>query len=164
MNKKMKTKVKPTMRREQEMRRCQMQREKKIVSYQLVEYVMKATDEEFAEFSVGTLAHTFNIDRFKLLRQFKKQTNMTLEHFLYKEKMTRAAFLLKAYHNITIKQVAKKIGFCTCDYFIQKFKKYYGVAPGKYREFKWVFPRDERRKKPGNSLEALNLGTAANFN
>lgn len=117
-----------------------MQREKKKVSYQLVEYVMKATDEEFAEFSVGTLAHSLNIDRFKLLRLFKKQTNMTLEHFLYKEKMARAAYLLKAYRNITIKQIAKKIGFCTCDYFIQKFKEYYGVAPSKYREYKNKIP------------------------
>jgi AraC-like DNA-binding protein len=125
---------------------------------------MKATDEEFAEFSVGTLAHSFNIDRFKLLRLFKKQTNMTLEHFLYKEKMARAAYLLKAYHNITIKQIAEKMGFCTCDYFIQKFKEYYGVVPSKYREFKLVFSRDEQRKKSGNSPEALNRETAANFN
>lgn len=141
-----------------------MQREKKKVSYQLVEYVMKATDEEFAGLSVGFLAHSFNIDRFKLLRLFKKQTNMTLEHFLYKEKMARAAYLLKVYRNMTIKQVAEKIGFCTCDYFIQKFKEYYGVVPGKYREFKLVFSSDEQREKPGNNTEALSPETAANLN
>lgn len=140
-----------------------MQGEKTKVCYQLMEFVMKATDEEFADFSVGTLARSLKIDRFKLLRQFKKQTNMTLEHFLYREKMARAAYLLKAYNNITIKQVAKKIGFCTCDYFIQKFKQYYGVSPNKYREFKLDFSRDEQRKIPLSNLETLNLETAANF-
>ena len=65
---------------------------------------------------------------------------MTLEHFLFKEKMDRATYLLKAYQNITIKEIAERIGFCTSNYFIQKFKEYYGVAPGKYRELKLVFP------------------------
>jgi AraC-like DNA-binding protein len=106
------------------------------VCHQVLQHVLTAPDEEFGEFSVGTLAHSFNIDRFKLSRQFKRQTNMTLEHFLFKEKMARAAFLLKAYRNIPIKEIAVRIGFSTSDYFIQKFKEYYGVVPGKYREFK----------------------------
>jgi AraC-like DNA-binding protein len=110
--------------------------EKEEFPFHVLEYVMKATDEEFAGFSVGVLAHYFNIDRFKLLSLFKRHTNMTLEHFLLKEKMDRAAYMLKTYHNIPIKQIAERIGFCTYDYFIQKFKEYYGVLPGKYREYK----------------------------
>ena len=117
-----------------------MQIENKEIPYQVLEHVMKATDEEFAEFSVGILAYSFNIDRFRLSRQFKRQTNMTLEHFLFKEKMARAAYLLKTYQNLTIKEVAERLGFRADDYFIRKFKEYYGVAPGKYREFKLVFP------------------------
>ena len=113
-----------------------MQMENREVCHQVLQHVMTAPDEEFAEFSVGTLAHSFNIDRFKLSRQFKRQINMTLEHFLFKEKMARAAFMLKAYRNIPIKEIAVRIGFSTCDYFIQKFREYYGVVPGKYREFK----------------------------
>lgn len=113
-----------------------MRIEIKEVSNDVLEHIMKATDEEFANFSVGALANSMNIDRFKLSRQFKRQTNMTLEHFLFKEKMNRAAYLLKTYHTIPVKQVAQKVGFCTSDYFIQKFKEYFGVVPGKYREFK----------------------------
>ncbi|HLP45343.1 MAG TPA: helix-turn-helix transcriptional regulator [Candidatus Kapabacteria bacterium] len=113
-----------------------MQTGMKEVSNQVLEHVMAASDEEFANFSVGALANSMNIDRFKLSRQFKQQTNMTLEHFLFKEKMNRAAYLLKTYRTIPVKQVAQKIGFCTSDYFIQKFKEYFGVVPGKYRELK----------------------------
>ena len=113
-----------------------MQSENKNVPHQVLQHVMSATDKEFSGFSVGALAHSFNIDRFKLIRQFKRQTNMTLEHFLFKEKMDRAAYLLKTYRKITIKEVAQRMGFCTNDYFTRKFKEYYGVTPRQYREFK----------------------------
>lgn len=93
-------------------------------------------DEEFAAISVGELARLFETDRYKLSRQFKTQTGMTLEEFLYKEKMTRAALLLLAYKNITVKKVAERIGFCSPDYFIRKFRQFFGVVPGKYSEFK----------------------------
>lgn len=102
----------------------------------VIKLIMTMTDREFADLSVGTLAYSLNIDRFRLTRQFKRQTAMTLEDFLFKEKMTRAAFLLKAYGDITVKEVSERIGFCTCDYFIRRFRSFYGIAPGRYREFK----------------------------
>lgn len=102
----------------------------------VVEHVMSVTDEEFANLSVEVLAYSLNINRFKLSRQFKRQSDMTLEEFLFKEKMARAAFLLKTFEDITVKEVSRRIGFCTCDYFIRKFKQYFGVAPGRYKEFK----------------------------
>jgi len=110
--------------------------ENKNVSDQVIRHVMTVTDKEFADLSVGRLAYSFKIDRYKLSRQFKRQTAMTLEDFLLKEKMTRSAFLLKAYRDITVKEVSQRIGFCTSDYFIRKFRKYYGIAPGRYKEFK----------------------------
>jgi AraC-like DNA-binding protein len=106
----------------------------------VVEHVMSITDEQFAGLSVARLAGSLQIDRFKLSRQFKSQSAMTLEEFLFKEKMSRAAFLLKTFEDITVKEVSRRIGFCTCDYFIRKFKQYYGVAPGRYKEFKCRVP------------------------
>ncbi len=111
----------------------------KNVSDQVVQHVMSVTDEEFAALSVGTLAYSFKISRFKLSRQFKHQTAMTLEDFLLKEKMTRAAFLLRSHGDITVKEVSRRIGFCTSDYFIRKFRAFYGIAPGRYKEFKNMY-------------------------
>ena len=106
------------------------------ILYQVLQYVMAVTDGKFADLSVTTLAYSFNIDRFKLSRQCKRRLGMTLQDFLFKEKMTRAAFLLKGQGDMTVKEVSERIGFCTCDYFIRKFKGYYGVAPGRYKELK----------------------------
>ena len=108
----------------------------KNISDLVIQHVMTVPDEEFADLSVSILAYSFNIDRYTLSRQFKRQTNMTLEHFLYKEKMSRAAFLLKMHDGIKVKEVSARMGFCTCDYFIRKFKEFYGILPGKYKEFK----------------------------
>jgi len=103
-------------------------------------HIMSVSDQEFSGISVGTLAYSFNIDRYKLSRQFKRHTQLTLEHFLYREKMSRAVLLLSLNRNITVKEVAKRIGYCTSGYFIQKFKAYYGVGPGKYKELKKQIP------------------------
>lgn len=106
------------------------------LSDEVLQYVISVNDYEFAEMNVGTLACSFKTDRFKLSRQFKKKTGMTLEDFLLREKMTRAALLLSAHENIPVKEISRKVGFCTCDYFIRKFRKYYGIAPGRYRVLK----------------------------
>ena len=110
--------------------------ENKDIFDQVLQYVMTVTDEEFADLSVGTLAHSFNVERSKLSRHFKRQTGLTLEDFLFKEKMGRAAYLLKAQVPITVKEVSRRVGFCTSDYFIRRFREYYGIVPGRYRELK----------------------------
>ncbi|NIM10672.1 MAG: helix-turn-helix domain-containing protein [Candidatus Aminicenantes bacterium] len=102
----------------------------------VLKHVMTVPDEEFASLSETMLSQTFKIDRTKLSRQFKRQTGMTLEDFLFKEKMTRAASLLKDQKDIKVKEVSKKIGFCTSDYFIRRFREYNGIVPGRYKELK----------------------------
>ena len=119
----------------------------------VVEHVMSVADEQFAGLSVAGLAYSLKINRFKLSRQFKSQSAMTLEEFLFKEKMARAAFLLKTFEDITVKEVSRRIGFCTCDYFIRKFKQYYGVAPGMFKKFKAMFPG---LRQPGSMKREIN--------
>lgn len=121
--------------------------EEKEISNQVIRHVLTMVDKEFAAISVGKLAQLFEMDRYKLSRQFKSQTGMTLEEFLYKEKMTRAALLLLAYKDINVKKVAERIGFCSPDYFIRKFRQFYGVVPGKYSEFKAKCPGIRDRRK-----------------
>lgn len=117
------------------------------MSNQVIRCVMTMPDEEFAVLSVGKLANLLNIDRYKLSRQFKRQTEMTLEEFLYKEKMNRAAILLLDYRDISVKDVSEKIGFCSPDYFIRKFKQFYGIVPGKYRDYKTTHTGIEDRRE-----------------
>ena len=102
----------------------------------VVQYVMTLPIEQFAGLTVSKLAAHFKTDRFHLSRQFKKCKNMTLDSFIKREKMSRAAFMLLASNEIKVKEIAEIFGFCTCDYFIRTFRDYFGVVPGRYREFK----------------------------
>ena len=112
------------------------QMKNKNIYTQILRHVLSVTDEAFAVLSVSMLAHTFKIDRYKLSRQFKSQAGMTLEYFLFTEKMNRAAFLLKTHGDITVREVAERIGYCTCDHFTRRFREYYGIVPCRYKKYK----------------------------
>lgn len=105
-------------------------------SDRVIRYIATRGDEDFALLSVSRLAREFKVDRYKLSRSFKAEKNVTLENYLLQEKMCRCAFLLMADRNITVREVSEIMGFCTCDYFIQVFKKYFGIVPGQYKEYK----------------------------
>ena len=120
----------------------------KEISDRVIQVVLTLPDRELAVLSVTELARILEVDRFRLSRQFKRQKDMTLECFLFKEKMTRAAFLLMV-RSIAVKEVARRLGFCTCDYFIRKFREYYGIVPGQFKEFRMQRSEGEGRSKPG---------------
>jgi AraC-like DNA-binding protein len=108
----------------------------KEISEVVVQRVMNMENSELAALSVNKLSRLFDIDRCKLSRQFKRQKEMTLECFIFREKMTRAAFMLMGNPDITVREISERIGFCTSDYFIRKFRKFYGIVPGKFREYR----------------------------
>jgi AraC-like DNA-binding protein len=129
------------------------------LSDRVIKFIMTLDDEAFAVLTVTALAQEFNISRFKLLRTFKAEKRMTLECYLLQEKMSRCAFLLMSDRDITVKKVAEQMGFCTCDYFIQVFKKYFGLLPGQYKEYKTQRSGEnrrseeaDRRKSPGEGV------------
>jgi len=130
----------------------------KNIANQVVQYVLSVSDEEFSDLSASTLAHTFKMERTKLSRLFKRHTGIALVDFLHKEKMERAAFLLQAL-DITVKEVSLRIGFCSCDYFIKKFKEFYGIRPGIYKTCKTGIPmldyRFDSRREEGRRGDIL---------
>lgn len=110
--------------------------ETKEISDRVIQNVLTMSDKNLGVLTVTKLARILGVDRFKLSREFKRQNGITLDYFLFREKMTRAAFLLMIRRSISVREVAKKLGFCTSDYFIRKFKQYYGIVPGKFKEFR----------------------------
>ncbi|HLP58878.1 MAG TPA: helix-turn-helix domain-containing protein [Candidatus Deferrimicrobium sp.] len=118
------------------MRKEKIQVEEESLPDRVIRYVATREDGDFATLSVTSLAEKFEINRFKLLRVFKAEKKMTLDAFLLQEKMCRCSFILMSDMEITVKELAKLMGYCTCNYFIQVFKKYFGIVPGDYKEFK----------------------------
>ncbi|NIM78553.1 MAG: helix-turn-helix domain-containing protein [Candidatus Aminicenantes bacterium] len=104
------------------------------LSDRVVEYVLTRTIDELAALTVESVAFNLNINRSHLSRTFKAEKNFTIEEFVFKIKIIRAATMLKDNVDLTIKEISKRMGFCRCDYFIRIFKRYFGITPARYRE------------------------------
>jgi len=104
------------------------------LSDRVVEYVLTRTVEELAALTVEGVAFNLNINRSHMSRTFKAEKNFTIEEFVFKIKIIRSATMLKENADLTIKEIAKRMGFCRCDYFIRIFKRYFGITPARYRE------------------------------
>jgi YesN/AraC family two-component response regulator len=104
------------------------------VSDRVVEYVLTRDTDELGSLTVENIAAHLKINRSHLSRTFKTEKKFTIEEFVFKIKIIQAASMLKDNAEMTIKGIARKLGFSRCDYFIRIFKRYFGTTPAKYRE------------------------------
>jgi len=132
------------------------------LSEDVVEFIMTCRDEELAAITVSDIAQRFDVDRFKLTRQFKTSKNTTLEFFINREKMIRSAFLLASHDDMTVEEIAERMGFCTSFYFGQVFEKFFGIVPGKYRSYLELRSGImDRRTGPGNRRQKPQKSTSS---
>jgi YesN/AraC family two-component response regulator len=104
------------------------------VSDRVVEYVLTRKISELGSLTVENIAVNLKINRSHLSRTFRTEKKFTIEEFVFKIKIIRAASMLKENTEMTIKEIAEKLGFSRCDYFIRIFKRYFGTTPAKYRD------------------------------
>jgi two-component system response regulator YesN len=107
-----------------------------ILSKQVVELVMTCSDEELKGLTVSSIARRLNVDRSHLSREFKSYNSLTLCQFIQGEKMVRAAILLNDNIDLKVAKLSENLGFCSPEYFRELFKRYFGVVPSKYKEYK----------------------------
>lgn len=105
-------------------------------SDRIVEHILTLKPEELESLSVENIARSLGTNRTKLWRIFKKEKNITLEEYIFRIKITEAAFLLHNENGLTIKEIAEKTGYYCYDYFIRIFKQYFGTSPGRYKDLK----------------------------
>lgn len=86
-----------------------------------------------SEISLGELAtHKYFMNSSYLSRLFKAETGMNFTKYLIQFRMNKAAdLLLNTIFKVT--EIAGYVGYNDTSYFIQTFKKYYGITPDQYR-------------------------------
>ncbi len=104
------------------------------ISELVVEYVISRNLEELSELTRYKIANHFGINQNYLSEKFKEDTRMTVWEFLNFEKMKRAECLLKTRHDIPVKKISHLVGIVKLTHFRSKFKKIYGLKPGRYRK------------------------------
>ncbi|WP_308548174.1 two-component regulator propeller domain-containing protein [uncultured Parabacteroides sp.] len=84
-------------------------------------------------FSIDRLAEEIAISRRSLYNKFKQLTGMTPNDFILNYKLKKAAFLLTNDINLSIGEIADRLGFGSPRYFSRCFKNQFDISPMDYR-------------------------------
>ncbi|TBL78534.1 helix-turn-helix domain-containing protein [Paenibacillus thalictri] len=114
---------------------CRHVREAPGSQAQLRTRLQQYIEEHYSDhsFSLNAMADHFEMTPPYISSMFKKQHGINLTDYIANLRIARAkAYLTES--NLTIQQIAEKVGYTTDIGFIRVFKKLEGVTPGKYRE------------------------------
>ncbi len=89
--------------------------------------------------NIRNIAAHLGISREHLARVFKQQLGESPSNYLHRKKMMRACKLLLE-TNLTVGEIADKLGYTTSAAFIRTFKQYLQMTPGRLRETGWFPP------------------------
>jgi AraC-like DNA-binding protein len=102
-----------------------------------IKKICQYIDAHYAEpLSLEQIAEQNFISKYYLSREFKKYTGQTPIDYLRSVRMSQAKILLTS-TDLSITDVAQRVGFEYTNYFQSVFKKYEGITPLHYRK-QWV--------------------------
>lgn len=85
------------------------------------------------ELSLEKVAAVGHYSPFHLHRIFKEITNETLNAYITRKRIEKAAAMLMHRKELTIAEIYGQIGFASNSSFTRTFKKYYGVSPTAFK-------------------------------
>lgn len=88
------------------------------------------SDNTSVNISLKDVAQKCNMDYEIMRKQFKKTFGCSMNEYRIKLRINQAKNLLS--DNLSIKEVAKKLGYCDSYAFIRQFKEQTGITPGKF--------------------------------
>lgn len=83
-------------------------------------------------FGVGKLASLIGLSTSQTLKKVRAITGKSVNQYIREIRLTEAAYLIKE-TDLTIAEIAYKVGFGSQSYFNKVFRKYYGKTPGDYK-------------------------------
>lgn len=86
------------------------------------------------EFNNDKLASEMYMGRSSFYNKFKALTGMSPNDFISSYKLKKASVLLKSNPELSISEIADRLGYNTLSYFCRKFKEQFKVSPSKFRE------------------------------
>jgi AraC-like DNA-binding protein len=98
------------------------------------EFILTRKTEELASLTGQKIAETLGLDLNRLLETFAAHQHINLEQFITREKLHRSVFILDEDGEISIDDLAKKLGFRETRQFAREFENYLLIPPRRYRE------------------------------
>jgi AraC-like DNA-binding protein len=85
------------------------------------------------ELTVDILAQVAGLSRAHFSRSFAAMTGLPPAGYVQEQRMRRAARLLTANRDMSVKEIAARCGIAEDNYFSKVFRKAYGVSPTEFR-------------------------------
>lgn len=106
---------------------------KKSTDYESIVHVIQYIDDNFSHsIKLSELSRLANMSTTKLKNLFRQFTGCTITEYILSKKTDYASHLL-ADSDLSIEELAKKVGFDTVSGFSTSFKKQMGIPPSEYR-------------------------------
>lgn len=86
------------------------------------------------QFGVSELATKMGVSRSLIHRRLKSFSKQSVSQFIREIRLKKAKELLES-ENLTVSEIAYKVGFGSPSYFIKCFHEYFGYAPGEYVKY-----------------------------
>lgn len=101
----------------------------------LLPRILEFLEQDFErKVSIGDLEEFTGISKMTLTRMVRKQTGMTPMQYRLSRKIERAIYYLQI-PDISIKEIAYRLGFCNQFHFAKEFRRQMGRSPSEYRLF-----------------------------
>ena len=85
-----------------------------------------------AAISINSIASLFGMSQRNFTRRFRTATNMTPLQYLQNQRLLEAKELLKN-SNLSISEIAYRVGYLDVSYFTKLFKQFVSITPKQYR-------------------------------
>ncbi|WP_195575643.1 AraC family transcriptional regulator [Paenibacillus sp. 1001270B_150601_E10] len=98
------------------------------------EKMMKWIEEHYQEpFELERLAKDIHLSKSHVSRVFRHETGSSITSYLLARRLKEACKLLEA-SDCSVEEITSRIGLTNTSYFIQMFKKHFGITPYQYRK------------------------------
>lgn len=94
--------------------------------------------------NITSLAEKYNISAAYFGKLFREFTGESLNTYIMRTRMEKAGDILVEFPEKEIAQIGQMVGIANPSYFGILFKKYYGVSPSKYRDYKKTQKSEEK--------------------
>lgn len=101
---------------------------------EIVKKTKKYINENYKnDVSLDKVSHYVGCSKNYICKIFKEYTGMTVNHYLNKVRIDKAAELL-VNTNLDVSEIASNVGYNNVYHFIKTFKKIVGTSPGNFRK------------------------------
>ncbi len=101
---------------------------------EIIMLILKVDREILKDLNCSKIALMHGLDRSYLSRNFKECHGINFREVIKRLKLLRCAFCLVERRDLTNKEIADIFGFSRVDSFINSFKNFFGITPGKFKK------------------------------